>query len=67
VHLSAGDLLREERASGSPDAELINNIILEGKIVPVKITVNLIKKAMEKAGWSTKKFLVDGFPRNQDN
>ena len=54
VHLSAGDLLREERDSGSPEAALINSIILEGKIVPVKITVNLIKKAMEKNGWSTK-------------
>ena len=67
VHLSAGDLLREERDSGSPDGDLINNIILQGKIVPVQITVNLIKKAMEKNGWSMKQFLIDGFPRNQDN
>ena len=67
VHLSAGDLLREERDSGSPDGDLINNIILQGKIVPVQITVNLIKKAMEKNGWSKKQFLIDGFPRNQDN
>jgi UMP-CMP kinase len=22
---------------------------------------------MEKKGWSSKKFLIDGFPRNQDN
>jgi UMP-CMP kinase len=46
VHLSAGDLLRAERDSGSPEAELINSIIMEGKIVPVRITVNLIKKAI---------------------
>ena len=67
VHLSAGDLLREERDSGSENAALINKICLEGKIVPVEITVNLIKKAMKKQGWNTKKFLIDGFPRNQDN
>lgn len=67
VHLSAGDLLRAERDSGSEQAQLINNIILEGKIVPVKITVGLIKKAMEQAGWEKKKFVIDGFPRNQDN
>ena len=67
VHLSAGDLLREERASGSKDAELIQKIIDEGKIVPVEITVNLIKKAMEKNGWNRKKYLIDGFPRNEDN
>ena len=67
VHLSAGDLLREERDSGSKDGDLINSIILEGKIVPVDITVNLIKKAMQKNGWAAKKFLIDGFPRNEDN
>ena len=44
VHLSAGDLLREERTSGSKDGELIENYIKEGKIVPVEITINLIKK-----------------------
>merc|ERR1712217_484321 len=48
VHLSAGDLLRAERNSGSADAELINNYIKEGKIVPVEITVGLIKRAMRK-------------------
>ena len=67
VHLSAGDLLRAERNSGSKNAELINDIILKGEIVPVEITVNLIKAAMQGAGWSTKKFLIDGFPRNADN
>merc|ERR1712166_1415061 len=47
VHLSAGDLLRAERNSGSKNAELINDIILKGEIVPVEITVNLIKVAMQ--------------------
>ncbi|KAJ1634710.1 hypothetical protein T492DRAFT_559311, partial [Pavlovales sp. CCMP2436] len=36
-----------------------------GKIVPVEITVNLIRKAM--AASTCKRFLVDGFPRNGDN
>ena len=67
VHLSAGDLLRAERNSGSKDAELINNIIIAGEIVPVEITVNLIKKAMKQHGWAKKKYLIDGFPRNLDN
>ena len=30
VHLSAGDLLREEVTSGSPNGEMINNYIKEG-------------------------------------
>lgn len=67
VHLSAGDLLRAERDSGSPNGDLINNIILKGEIVPVEITVKLIKTAIEKAGGTKKKFLIDGFPRNENN
>ena len=35
VHLSVGDLLRAERDSGSPNGDLINSYIAEGKIVPV--------------------------------
>ena len=88
VHLSAGDLLRDEVKSGSPNGEMINGYIKEGalpvtrhtsrfiipihaiagKIVPVDVTVNLIKTAMVKSAASGKSdFLVDGFPRNQDN
>ncbi|KAJ1494731.1 adenylate kinase-domain-containing protein [Baffinella frigidus] len=64
-HLSAGDLLREERASGSADAELINSYIKNGKIVPVEITVKLLLVAMKKS--ETRKFLIDGFPRSLNN
>jgi len=67
-HLSAGDLLREERKRpGSEYGELIENHIKEGKLVPVEITVKLIKKAMEEQGWEGGRFLVDGFPRSIDN
>lgn len=65
VHLSAGDLLRAERDSGSPDGAMIEAIIREGKIVPVEVTIRLLQKAMEASGGS--KFLIDGFPRNFDN
>ena len=64
MHLSAGDLLRAERnRKDSPVAELINTYIVEGKIVPMEITVHLIKEAMKKAYPEFKHFLIDGFPR----
>ena len=68
-HLSAGDLLRAERASGGANADLINEYIKEGKIVPVDITVNLIKTAMSIIARETGNinFLIDGFPRSLDN
>lgn len=66
VHLSAGDLLREERnRAGSQFGELIETYIREGKIVPVEITCSLLENAMKSCG--TDKFLIDGFPRNQNN
>ena len=47
IHLSAGQLLRDERNSGSKDGSLINTYIKEGKIVPVEITVRLLEKVFE--------------------
>lgn len=70
THLSAGDLLRAERNSGSDLAQVINSKISAGQIVPSSITVNLLKRAMEDVynGDNTKtKFLVDGFPRSAEN
>lgn len=68
VHLSAGDLLRAERNSGSEKADLINSYIRDGKIVPVEITVGLIRAAIEKSVADGRMyFLVDGFPRDKEN
>ncbi|KAJ3302114.1 bifunctional uridylate/adenylate kinase [Kappamyces sp. JEL0829] len=65
VHLSAGDLLREERnRPGSPFGELINTYIAEGQIVPMEITVALLHAAMKNS--TSKRFLIDGFPRKMD-
>jgi UMP-CMP kinase len=75
-HLSAGDLLRAEQATNSPQAQLIKSYIKDGKIVPVDITCALLLKAMmdddhgDTPGGGAdaeRVFLVDGFPRNLDN
>ena len=68
VHLSAGDLLRDARNSGDETGKMIDQYIKEGQIVPVEVTVALIKRAIESNVRQGKSlFLVDGFPRNQDN
>ena len=80
AHLSAGDLLREERdIPGSKYGELIDWHLKEGVIIPVEITCSLLEKAMNKRmtsavngdgggdNTSRKRFLIDGFPRNQNN
>jgi UMP-CMP kinase len=66
AHLSAGDLLRAERAKeGTQYGELIEQHIRNGTIVPVEITCKLLERAMNQS--HTDKFLIDGFPRNKDN
>lgn len=65
-HLSAGDLLRQERASGSENGQMIDEFIREGKIVPVAVSLGLIKTAMDNTIHANI-FLIDGFPRNKDN
>jgi len=69
VHLSAGDLLRAERKSGTATAQRIQDIIARGEMVPGEITTALLHAAMSKqlAENGKKFFLVDGFPRNDDN
>ncbi|KAF5731086.1 UMP-CMP kinase [Tripterygium wilfordii] len=65
THLSAGDLLRREIASNSKDGTMILKAVIEGKIVPSEVTVKLIKKEMESS--DNVKFLIDGFPRTEEN
>jgi adenylate kinase family enzyme len=64
THLSAGDLLRAEVASGSETGRAIAGVIAEGKIVASETTVGLLQAAMAR---SRGPFLVDGFPRSLDN
>ncbi|CAG2060796.1 unnamed protein product [Timema podura] len=44
---------------------MIEEHIRNGGIVPVEVTCSLIEKAMKES--SCEKFLIDGFPRNQNN
>ena len=67
THISAGDLLREEMASGSPLGDLISSYIKEGTIVPVHVTIELLRAKIFENAASCNRFLIDGFPRNYDN
>jgi UMP-CMP kinase len=69
VHLSAGQLLRDEalKKDTSEHAALIEECLVAGKIVPVEISLALLQNAMRDADGQSLLFLVDGFPRNFDN
>lgn len=62
VHLSSGDILRAERASGSPLGQKLAEYMDAGKLVPDDIVVSVMAKAMTgNAGDAG--LLLDGFPR----
>ena len=66
VHLSAGDLLRaEQQTQGSEHGQVIEHHTVNKTIVPVKITCSLLERAMKES--EKIDFLIDGFPRNEDN
>lgn len=44
---------------------MIQNFKKEGKIVPSEVTVKLLQQAMQQS--ENKKFIIDGFPRNEEN
>ncbi|KAL2940734.1 UMP-CMP kinase 3 [Bienertia sinuspersici] len=65
THLSAGDLLQTEVNSGSQTGKMIQEFKKEGKLVPSEVIVKLLQQAMQQSG--NRKFLIDGFPRNEEN
>ena len=64
AHFSTGELLRAEVASGSNLGLKIETIINAGEIVPVKIALDAIIKAIHSSTCNT--ILIDGYPRSDE-
>jgi adenylate kinase len=61
--ICAGDLLREEKASGSELGNEIASIIDKGNLVPDEMITEIIFNEMSKPLKSGTFFLIDGYPR----
>ena len=61
VHISTGDLFREEMKKGSEVGKKAKEYIDKGELVPDELTLSLLKKRLEQK--DAKNFLLDGFPR----
>lgn len=66
THLSTGDLLRAEVASGSSRGKNLTAIMERGELVPNDIVLELLRDAMVAKLDSSKGFLIDGYPREKE-
>jgi adenylate kinase len=62
VHLSTGDMLREEIASGTSLGQRVESIMSKGELVPDEVVIEMIGSRIE-ANTGASGFLFDGFPR----
>nr|XP_005168739.1 adenylate kinase isoenzyme 1 isoform X1 [Danio rerio] len=63
THLSSGDLLRAEVASGSERGKQLQAIMQKGELVPLDTVLDMIKDAMIAKADVSKGYLIDGYPR----
>lgn len=61
-HISTGDLLRAERAAGTPLGNQANEFISKGELVPDGVVIGMVKNYMESKPEAAG-FIFDGFPR----
>lgn len=61
LHLSSGDILRQERAEGTELGKKAQGYMDSGALVPDEIIIEMMAKAIDEAPVAG--FILDGFPR----
>ena len=64
VHISTGDVFRENIKNGTELGKLAESYIKQGHLVPDEVTIAMLKDVVEKNA-QAKGFIFDGFPRTQ--
>lgn len=62
IHLSTGDILRQEIAAHTEQGRIADELISKGELVPDSMVISLIEVQLKKRG-TTAGFIFDGFPR----
>src|SRR5258708_30216568 len=62
IHLSTGNLLREEIANKTPLGMEAKNFMDKGQLVPDEVVIGMIDNCLDQHK-TAKGFLFDGFPR----
>ncbi len=61
VHISSGELLRDEAASGTAKGLLIADLLAKGELVPFDTVLEVLEPALSS---NTNGFVLDGTPRD---
>lgn len=65
IHISTGELLRTEIASGGPLGEEAKKFIHKGQLVPDEVVIGMISEVLDDHP-KAKGFIFDGFPRTSE-
>jgi len=63
VHISTGDMLREETKKDSPLGREIKSLMTQGALISDELVTKLVKQKVEHGLDLTQGFMFDGFPR----
>lgn len=63
VHVSTGDLFRENIKQGTPLGKKAKEYMDKGQLVPDSVTIEMLQERLTKEDCRKKGFILDGFPR----
>lgn len=63
LHISTGDLLREEMKGGTELGKKIKKFVESGELVPDQIVIEMIENKISQKESSNRDYMLDGFPR----
>lgn len=64
VHVSVGDLLREQVSKGTPAGLKAKSYMEKGVLVPDEVVVDMVKSRLAQNDVQERGWLVDGYPRS---
>ncbi len=64
LHISTGDIFRENIKNSTDIGKIAKSFIDKGQLVPNDVTVEIVKERLEQEDCINQGYLLDGFPRN---
>jgi len=65
LHISTGDMLREEMKNGTSLGQEVKRYVEKGELVPDQVVIKLIENRISDDKLMDKGYMLDGFPRNK--